>query len=90
MYCNCPGNLKSLDFFSSQDLSILDKTSLSFIEAFVLWCLVSVAFYKSVLLNNFEKFTIKYLRRVFLLRLKSSFIKNKLQHRCFYVNFANL
>ena len=41
MYCKYPGNLKSLDFFSSQDLSTLDKTSLSFIEVFVLWCLVS-------------------------------------------------
>ena len=41
MCCNYPGNLKSLDFFSSQDLSMLDKTSHSFIEAFVLWRLVS-------------------------------------------------
>ena len=41
MYCNCPSNLKSLDLFSSKDLSILDKISLSFIETFVLWRLVS-------------------------------------------------
>ena len=41
MYCNSLGTLKSLDFFSSQDLSMLDKISLSFIEAFVLWRSVS-------------------------------------------------
>ena len=41
MYCSCPGNLKSLEFFSSQDLSMLDNISLNFTEAFVLWRLVS-------------------------------------------------
>ena len=41
MYCNCPGKLKSLNFFSSKDLNMLDKISFDFIEAFVLWRLVS-------------------------------------------------
>ena len=47
MYCNCPGGLKSLDFFSSQDLSMLDKISLNFIETFVLWRLVSAEILRS-------------------------------------------
>ena len=40
MYCYCAGSLKSLGFFSSQDLRMLDKTSLGFIGTYVLWCLV--------------------------------------------------
>ena len=41
MYSYYPGKLKSLDFFSSQDFSMLDKISFNFIEAFVHWRLVS-------------------------------------------------
>ena len=47
MYCNCLSNLESLDFFSSEDLSMLDKISLNFIEAFGLWRLVSAEIFCS-------------------------------------------
>ena len=44
MHFNCPVNLKSLDFFSSQYLRMLDKISFKFKEAFVPWRLVSEEF----------------------------------------------
>ena len=37
IHCNCPGNLKSLDFFSSHYFRKLDKISLNFKDAFVLF-----------------------------------------------------
>lgn len=44
MQFNCPGNLKSLDFFSSQYWRMLDKISFNFKEVFIPWRLVSEEF----------------------------------------------